>query len=196
MKDRVKEIITESIRLKEEALKKTDLLIEAAEMIALAFTYGRKIMIFGNGGSAADAQHMACEFVNRFIIERPPLPAVALTTDTSTLTAIGNDYSFNEVFSKQVKAIGQEGDVALGISTSGNSTNVVEGLRAARDRQIRTIAMTGGKGGMVKPVADLLLNIDSKMTPRVQEVHVLWIHVICDLVDYILFQRPGEESSS
>jgi len=196
LKDRIKEIIAESFRLKEAALSKTDSLIEAAEMIALAFTYGRKLMIFGNGGSAADAQHMAAEFVNRFVIERPPLPAVALTTDTSALTSISNDYSFNEIFSKQVKAIGQEGDVALGISTSGNSPNVVEGLRAARNRQIKTIAMTGGRGGMVKPVADLLLAVDSRTTPRIQEIHVLWIHIICDLVDYILFQRPGEGVST
>ena len=149
-------------------------------------------MICGNGGSAADAQHIAAEFVNRFIIERPPLPAIALTTDTSILTSVGNDYGNRRIFSKQIKALGKEGDVALAISTSGNSPNVLEALDATRDRQIKTILMTGAGGGKAAKLADLWLEVNSKITPRTQEIHILWGHLICELVDFILFQKPGE----
>lgn len=162
-------------------------------MIAEAFAGGKKVLLFGNGGSAADAQHVAAEFVNRFLIERPPLPAVALTTDTSILTSIANDYDFSEVFAKQIKAIGQPGDIAWGITTSGGSLNVLEGLRVARDKQMKTIVLTGGDGGEAADLADLLLAVESAPTPRIQEVHLMWEHIICDLVDYIFFQRPSEE---
>lgn len=184
--------LAESARLKEEACKKADLVVEAATMVAQAFSSGGRLLLFGNGGSAADAQHLAAEFVNRFVIERPPLPALALTTDTSILTSVGNDYSFHDVFAKQIKALGQGGDVAWGISTSGNSPNVLEALSAARARQMKTIVMTGSGGGAAKPLADVLLEVESVSTPRVQEVHITWGHVICELVDYILFQRPAE----
>jgi len=193
LKERVLNILTESIDVKRQARKKADLVVEAAEMIASAFTAGNKLLIFGNGGSAADAQHIAAEFVNRFIIERPPLPAVALTTDTSILTSIGNDYGFDDVFSKQIKAIGQAGDVAWGISTSGKSPNVLKAFQASQEKQIKTIAMTGAGGAEAKIVADLLLDVDSTATPRIQEMHITWGHIICELVDYILFQKPGEQ---
>jgi D-sedoheptulose 7-phosphate isomerase len=190
---RILEIFAEHIELVKEAEEKAPLIVSAAEMVARAFAEGRKLLVFGNGGSAADAQHIAAEFVNRFIIERPALPAIALTTDTSILTSVGNDYGNRMIFSKQIKALGQEGDVALAISTSGNSPNVLEALNAARDRQLKTILMTGAGGGKAVKLADLWLEVNSKITPRTQEIHILWGHLLCELVDFILFQKPGEE---
>jgi D-sedoheptulose 7-phosphate isomerase len=146
-------------------------------------------MLFGNGGSAADAQHIAAEFVNRFMIERPPLPAMALTTDTSILTSVGNDYTFDDVFSKQIKALGMEGDVAWGMSTSGDSINVVEALIVARERGLRTISMTGANTGKMAEVAQVLLRVDAENAARIQECHITMSHIICELVDYQLFQR-------
>jgi D-sedoheptulose 7-phosphate isomerase len=150
-------------------------------------------MIFGNGGSAADAQHIAAEFVNKFMIDRPPLPAIALTTDTSVLTSVGNDYTFDEVFSKQIKALGMEGDVAWGMSTSGNSVNVVEALAVARERGLRTIGMTGSSVGQMAEVAQVLLTVDAENTARMQECHITMAHIICELVDYQLFQRLSSQ---
>ncbi len=151
------------------------------------FTDAGKVLIFGNGGSAADAQHLAAEFVNRFLIDRPPLAAVALTTDTSVITSIGNDFSFDDIFAKQVIALGKEGDVALGISTSGNSTNVVLGIEAAVRQGMKTAVLTGEGGGRLADMADIVLAVPSRKTPVIQEVH-LWIeHLICQLVDEILF---------
>lgn len=194
MKEKVITILAESARLKIEAQTQADRIIAAAQTIAEAFSNSGRLLIFGNGGSAADAQHLAAEFVNRFLIERPPLPAVALTTDTSILTSVANDYSFNEVFAKQVKALGRPGDVALGLSTSGNSPNVIAGLAAARAMGLKTIAMTGAGGGQLQTAVDILLEVRSTDTPRIQEVHITLGHIICQLVDYILFQRPGEEA--
>jgi len=194
LKEKVITILAESARLKTEAQRQAERIIEAAKIIAEAFSTGGRLLLFGNGGSAADAQHLAAEFVNRFLIERPPLPAIALTTDTSILTSVANDYSFNEVFAKQVKALGRPGDVVLGLSTSGNSPNVVAGLGAAKALGLKTIAMTGAGGGQLQTVVDLLLEVRSTETPRIQEVHITLGHIICQLVDYILFQRPGEEA--
>ena len=193
MKERILEIFAEHIELVKEAEEKAPLIVNAAEMVAQTFAEGRKLLIFGNGGSAADAQHIAAEFVNRFLIERPALPAIALTTDTSILTSVGNDYGNRRIFSKQIGALGQKGDVALAISTSGNSPSVLEALDVARDRQLKTILMTGAGGGKAAKLADLWLEVNSKITPRTQEIHILWGHLICELVDFILFQRPGEE---
>lgn len=146
-----------------------------------------KILIFGNGGSAADAQHMAAEFVNRFLIDRRPLAAIALTTDTSILTSIGNDFSFDDIFVKQIQALGRPGDLALGISTSGNSPNVVGAIETAKTMDIRTVCLTGGSGGRLKEIAELVLNVPTPKTPHIQEVH-LWVeHLVCQLVDEILF---------
>lgn len=189
-------MLAESISLKAEAQKKAEKVVEAARVIANAFAGGNKVLLFGNGGSAADAQHMAGEFVNRLIIERPPLPAIALTTDSSVLTSIGNDYSYDDIFAKQIQALAQPGDIAWAFSTSGNSPNIVKGLEAARARQMSSIVMTGQGGGQAAPLADLLLSIDSVVAPRIQEVHITWGHIICDLVDYILFEKPGEELGS
>jgi D-sedoheptulose 7-phosphate isomerase len=186
----VKRSFQESIEAKQRCLEENvEALIKAATMIAEAFDGENKLMIFGNGGSAADAQHIASEFVNRFMIERPPLPALALTTDTSILTSVSNDVQFPDVFSTQVKALGVEGDVAWAISTSGTSANVVKALEVARERGLRTIAMTGPGGGKLAEIADILLAVDAKITPRIQECHITMGHIICELVDYQLFQR-------
>ena len=163
----------------------------AAEAIAEAFKAGRKLLLFGNGGSAADAQHIAAEFMNRFLIERPPLPAVALTTDTSVLTSIANDYSFDDIFSKQVKALGKKGDVALGITTSGSSPNVLKALRVAKRLGMITIALTG-EGGKAASLADIPLQIPSRSTPRIQEAHIAVGHILCDLTDTFLFKDVGK----
>src|SRR3989304_672498 len=168
-------------------------IVSVVDLIVEAFHEGNKVMLFGNGGSAADAQHIAAEFVNRFMIERPPLPALALSTDTSIITSIGNDYSFDQIFSKQVKAIGREGDVLLAISTSGESKNVITAVKVARDMGIKTIGLTGKGGGKMAKMVDILLNVDSDVTPRIQEVHITAGHIICDLIDHILFQGAGSE---
>ena len=155
-------------------------------MLTACLQSGNKILIFGNGGSAADAQHLAAEFVNRFQIERPPLAAIALTTDSSILTSIGNDYDFNEIFAKQVNALGNKGDVAWGISTSGNSPNVVKGINAARKKGLHTIAMTGS-GGELAACSELFLAVESHITARIQETHITIGHILCDLVDRNLY---------
>lgn len=192
MKEMVLAALAESARLKSDASHSAVQVVEAAQMIANTFSNGGRLYLFGNGGSAADAQHIAAEFVNRLLIERPPLPAVALTTDSSVLTSIANDYSYNEVFVKQIKAFGRQGDVAWGISTSGNSPNVIHALRAAKNMGMKTITMTGSGGGEARGMADILLEVDSKSCVRIQEVHITFGHIICELVDYILFQKPGE----
>jgi D-sedoheptulose 7-phosphate isomerase len=163
----------------------------AATAIAEAFKAGRKLLLFGNGGSAADAQHIAAEFMNRFLIERPPLPAIALTTDTSVLTSIANDYAFDEIYSKQVKALGKKGDIALGITTSGSSVNVLKALRVAKKLGMTTIALTG-EGGKAASLADIALQIPSRSTPRIQEAHIAVGHILCDLTDTILFKDVGK----
>lgn len=160
----------------------------AAQAIARALQNDGKLLLFGNGGSAADAQHLAAEFVNRFQIERPPLPALALTTDSSVVTSIANDYDFSEVFVKQIKALGRPGDVAMGISTSGRSPNVIKGLQAARKVGLFTIGLVGSDGtGMIEAV-DVAIVVPSSSTPHIQEVHITAGHLICHLVELILFQ--------
>jgi D-sedoheptulose 7-phosphate isomerase len=170
-----------------------DKMIELAEKIARSFTSDRKLLLCGNGGSAADSQHLAAEFVNRFEMERPPLPAIALTTDTSILTCVGNDYSFNDVFTKQIKAIGLEGDILLAISTSGNSQNIISAAETAKTMGIYVAGLAGRDGGRLKEISDLCLVVNSKVTARIQESHILAGHIICKLVDYILFQRDIPE---
>lgn len=186
----INEVLRDSIKAKEDFIRdNTPNIIFLAEKITQSFTSDRKLMLCGNGGSAADAQHIATEFVNRFLLERPPLPAIALTTDTSIITSVGNDYTFEEVFSKQVKAIGMEGDILLAISTSGNSANVLAAVEAAKNLGIFTAGLTGGDGGKLATLADLALVVKSDTTPRIQETHILVGHMICQLVDYLLFQQ-------
>ncbi len=186
----INEILRDSVKAKEDFIgENIPNIIFFAEKITQSFTSDRKLMLCGNGGSAADAQHIAAEFVNRFLLERPPLPAIALTTDTSIITSVGNDYTFDEVFSKQVKAIGMEGDVLLAISTSGSSANVLSAVEAAKNQGIFTAGLTGGDGGKLAILADLALVVKSDSTPRIQETHILVGHIICQLVDYLLFQQ-------
>jgi D-sedoheptulose 7-phosphate isomerase len=170
----------------------TGVILEAAQAIAHAFKTGRKVLLFGNGGSAADAQHIAAEFMNRFQIERPPLPAIALTTDTSILTSIANDYAFDEVFGKQVKALGRKGDIAIGISTSGNSANVIKALRVAKKMGMVTVALTA-EGGKIASSADIALAVPSRSTPRIQEAHIVIGHILCDLTDTLLFRQVSRK---
>jgi len=164
---------------------------EAARVLAVRLAKGGKILLCGNGGSAADAQHIAAEFVNRFLMERPPLPALALTTDTSALTAIGNDYGFEKVFAKQVQALGVAGDALVAISTSGTSANVIEALKTARDKGLVTIGLTGQAGDMAQ-LCDYLFCVPSAATPLIQEVHIALGHILCRLVDYYLFEAVAE----
>lgn len=160
---------------------------EMAQLLAETFRNGGKLLVMGNGGSAADAQHFAAEMVGRFKLERAALPAVALSTDTSCLTAIGNDYGFDLVFRRQVEALATAGDAVVGISTSGNSPNVLAALELARERGCRTFGLLGKDGGTIKAVCDLALIVPSSDTPRIQEGHIAVIHIVCDLVERALF---------
>lgn len=166
-----------------------DLVVDAGRTIAICLAKGGKILLCGNGGSAADAQHLAAEFVNRFVLNRPPLAAIALTTDTSALTAIGNDFGFEQIFSKQVEALGCPGDILLGISTSGSSPNVILALEAARERGLTTIGLSGRDGGRMARLCDILLNVPESTTFLVQEVHIAAGHLLCGLTDYFLFEN-------
>jgi D-sedoheptulose 7-phosphate isomerase len=164
--------------------------VEMARIIANALRKGRKVVFFGNGGSAADAQHIVAELVGQFKTLRPPLDAIALTTNTSILTAIGNDFSFDEIFSRQVRANLSEGDVAVGISTSGRSKNVILGVQEARRLGAKTIALAGGDGGQLAPLCDLKVIVPSSDTQRIQECHIMIGHIVCELVDEALGSGP------
>jgi D-sedoheptulose 7-phosphate isomerase len=190
MENFVREIFDEMKEVQNRFMSEnTPLLITIAKEVADCFINGGKLWIFGNGGSAADAQHIAAEFINRFKMERPPLPAVALTTDTSVLTSIGNDYEYNDVFEKQVNALANENDIVWGISTSGNSENVLRALRFASKNNIKTIGFTGKEGGKMNGLCDLILIAPSNTTARIQEVHIESAHIICELVDEIMFGK-------
>jgi len=169
----------------------TPLIAEMAVFLTDTFRSGGKLMVMGNGGSAADSQHFAAEIVSRFRMERPGLPAIALSTDTSILTAIGNDYGFDFVFRRQVEALATPGDIVVGISTSGNSTNVKLALELAHENGCRTIALLGRDGGSIKGVCDLALVVPSDDTPRIQEGHIAIIHIVCDLVEKAMFGEEG-----
>jgi phosphoheptose isomerase len=176
--------LAETIALHEQ-VRQGDLsaVTQAASMIIEALRQDRRVLTFGNGGSAADAQHVASELVGRFLRERQGLAAMALTTDASILTSVANDYSFDRVFARQIEALAGPGDVALGISTSGKSPNVIAAFEAARARGLRTVGVTGGDGGPIGRLVDVHVNVPSSSTPRVQEVHRTLLHVICDLVE-------------
>jgi D-sedoheptulose 7-phosphate isomerase len=184
----IENLVAESLRVKSEFFRQNaSLVAQTAESMAKAMKNGGKLLLFGNGGSAADAQHIATEFVGRFIPDRLPLPALSLVTDTSALTAISNDYGFNTVFARQVQALGKAGDIALGISTSGNSPNVLEAMETARRKGMLTIGFTGQDGGKMKGHADVLFCVPSRVVPRIQETHITLGHVLCELIDRELF---------
>ncbi|MFH1913957.1 MAG: D-sedoheptulose 7-phosphate isomerase [Pseudomonadota bacterium] len=171
---------------------KAELVVDIARAMAVCLANGGKVMFCGNGGSAADSQHLAAEFTNRFRLERPPLPGLALTTDTSALTAIANDYSFDEVFSKQLQALGRPGDMLVGLSTSGTSTNVVRAMREARRNGITTVGLSGQSGGEMTAVSDFLVTVPSSDTAVIQEIHIAAGHMFCHLVDHFLFEAVAE----
>ena len=186
MVQKIKKIIAESISVKEEVLK-NDRIIETVQKIVnevvAALKKGNRIYFCGNGGSAADAQHLAAEFSGRFYTDRDALPAEALHCNTSYLTAVANDYSYDVVYARLVKGIGQKGDVLVGLSTSGNSSNIVKAFEVAKEKGILTIGFTGEGGGKMKSLSDFLLDIPSKNTPRIQESHIMLGHIICQLVE-------------
>ncbi|MCK9205223.1 MAG: D-sedoheptulose 7-phosphate isomerase [Bacteroidales bacterium] len=191
---RIVEAINQSIEVKQKILSDVRLLEEirnVARICTEAFCNGNKVLFCGNGGSAADAQHLAAEFSGRFYYDRPPLPSEALHVNTSYLTAVANDYSFDEVYSRLLRGIGQEGDVLIGISTSGNSKNIIRALQKANEMGIITIGMTGMTGGAMRNQCDYLLNVPSKDTPRIQESHIMIGHIICELVESTLFPKEG-----
>lgn len=180
----IRAMLRDAARLHERvAGESVDAVMAVADALLTAFARGAKVLIFGNGGSAADAQHFACELVGRFLRERLALPAIALTADTATITAIANDYGFDRIFVRQLEALGRPGDVAVGISTSGSSKNVLAGLQYAKSRGMITVAFTGGNGGPIAAAADLHVNVPHDLTPRVQEVHRTLIHAVCDAVE-------------
>lgn len=180
-----------SIEIKKAAAEKLpESIFAAGELMAERINKGNKILSCGNGGSACDAQHFASEMVNRFQIERDNLAAIALTTDTATITSIANDYSFEEIFAKQIKAIGHDGDILLAITTTGASKNVIKAVQVAHEKKMRVIALTGGDGGMVSTIIndkDIEIRVPAEVTARVQEVHILIIHCLCDVIEQRLF---------
>jgi D-sedoheptulose 7-phosphate isomerase len=190
LSERIESIFRDSIRTKEEFLNRSLPQIEEATGILVeSFRHGGKLLIFGNGGSSSDAAHIAGELVSRFYLNRKGLPAIALGTGMPTLTSIGNDYGYEHIFAREIEAYGRPGDVAIGISTSGNSKNVLLALEKARETGIRTIGFGGGTGGKMKDLVDLAFIVPSPLTPRIQETHITLGHVLCELVEEILF-RP------
>ena len=188
----IKQHIQESVHTKEKILTNCDLLKkieDAALMIIEAYKKGNKTMLAGNGGSAADAQHIAGEFVSKFYFDRPGIPSIALTTDTSILTAIGNDYGFERLFARQIEAQGMAGDVFIGISTSGNSKNVIAALLACQEKGIKTVGFTGEKACAMDTLCDIVIKVPSSSTPRIQESHILIGHILCALVEEELFGK-------
>jgi D-sedoheptulose 7-phosphate isomerase len=194
--ERVRNHFNDSIQTKILALDNlAEHIVAAGKLMSQCLLDNHKILSCGNGGSAADAQHFSAELLNRFETERPGLPAIALTTDTSAITSIANDYSYNEIFSKQVKALGQPGDILLAISTSGNSRNVVEAIHTAHDRKLFVIALTGREGGEIATLLqpkDTEIRVPSQTTSRIQETHLLILHCLCDLIDHQLFGSVDE----
>jgi D-sedoheptulose 7-phosphate isomerase len=184
LSQRIATEIETSIQVKRRVItEQTSVLDEIAQLLIETLRGGKKVLIFGNGGSAADSQHIAAELVSRFRRERGALPAIALTTDTSILTSIANDYSFENVFSRQIEALGQKGDVALGISTSGNSPNVLRGITTAKEKRLMTIGFTGEDGGKLKDCVDLCFRVPSQSTARIQEAHITVAHALCEIIE-------------
>lgn len=191
MRGKILKIFEESLEVKERFVKENiETITEVSKVIAKAFNEGKKLLLFGNGGSATDASHIAAEFVNRFKKDRPGLPAIALNTDIAVITSIANDYDYTEVFSRQLKSLAQEGDIVIAISTSGNSSNVIKAMDVAKEKRLRTIAFTGAKGERFASKADYAFIVPSENTPRIQETHITLGHVLCQIVEEILFETP------
>jgi D-sedoheptulose 7-phosphate isomerase len=186
----VETVLREAAGLHERTARDAAAVVAVAEVMTAVFDRGGQALIFGNGGSAADAQHFACELVGRFLRERRALAAVALTTDSSIVTAIANDYGFDRVFVRQIEALGGKGDVAIGFSTSGSSRNVLAGLEYARSAGLKTIAFTGASSGAMAAVADVVVQVPHDSTPRIQEVHRTLIHAVCELIESDLIANP------
>ena len=189
---RITEAINESIETKKRIVEDHDLIHVIETVVSIcteAFRHGNKVLFCGNGGSAADAQHLAAEFSGRFYYDRPPLPSEALHVNTSYLTAVANDYSFEEVYSRILKGSGKKGDILIAISTSGNSANIIKALQTAKESGITTVGMTGETGGKMKELCDHLINVPSSDTPRIQESHIMIGHIICELVEATLFPK-------
>ena len=190
MRDQIRDILLESIHVKEELLRTAiGQIVEVTELTIECLKKGGKVILFGNGGSASDSQHIAAELVGRFKRDRAGLPAIALTTNTSILTAVANDYGYDVVFAKQVEALAQKNDLIIGISTSGKAKNVACGIRQAKKMGLKTIALTGGDGGDLAKLADLSVLVPSSVTARIQEAHITIGHAICDIVEQTLFQE-------
>ena len=190
MLERIKKEFIESVSVKEKCISELPLLIESSvRLITEAFKAGNKLLIFGNGGSAADSQHIAGEFIGRFKKERRSLPAIALTTDTSIITSLANDYDYEIVFARQIEGLGKKGDVAFGLSTSGNSKNVLKGLKKAKEMGLKTIGLLGCGGGTIAEVCDISIVVPSSSTPRVQESQMTVYHIICGLVEEEMFKK-------
>ncbi|GET29895.1 SIS domain-containing protein [Prolixibacter sp. SD074] len=190
----IRKRITEALEVKQRILKNDQLLAKielAAALITRTYREGGKVLFCGNGGSAADAQHLAAELSGRFYLDREPLDAEACHVNTSFLTAVANDYDFASSYARYVKASGRKGDVLVGISTSGNSENIVKAMETAQSKSMHTIAMTGENGGKLKALANILLNVPSTDTPRIQEAHILMGHIFCEIVENNLFGQPG-----
>jgi D-sedoheptulose 7-phosphate isomerase len=188
---RIEGIFNESIEVKLDFLKNNkEKLLDLTQVFIQTFQAGHKVLAFGNGGSSCDAQHFVGEFVTRFMKDRRPLPAVALTADSSILTSCANDYSYEDVFSRQLEALGQKGDIAFGISTSGNSENVIRAIKAAKKKGLIAVGLTGKNGGNLGPLVDYHINVGIGKTPRIQETHIVVIHLLCEMVDNALFDHP------
>ena len=190
MKKYIKDQIKKSYETKQAIYENEDLLDkieEVAQKCIDLYRTDKKTMLAGNGGSAADAQHIAAELVGRYGFDRPSIPSLALTTDTSNLTAIGNDYGYDQVFSRQLEGMGQEGDIFIGISTSGNSVNIIKAFESAKKKNIMTVALTGRDGGEMAKMADIALIVPSNATPRIQESHILIGHIVCDIIEKEIF---------
>ncbi|MCM8800806.1 MAG: D-sedoheptulose 7-phosphate isomerase [Candidatus Omnitrophica bacterium] len=188
MRDKIKDLLLQSIQVKEEVLRNAvTQIVEIAEAMIDCLRKGGKVILFGNGGSASDSQHIAAELVGRFQKERHPLPAIALTGNTSILTSLANDYGYETVFAKQIEALGNKNDLAIGISTSGKAKNVVLGIKQAKKMGIKTIALTGGDGGEIAKLADISFIVPSSVTARIQETHITIGHILCDIVEENLF---------
>ncbi len=193
IKERLLKTVEESAELKRRFFSQyAEQIYEVARLIAETFDEGKKLFLFGNGGSATDASHIAAEFVNRFKRERPGLPAIALTTDMAIITSVANDYNYGEVFARQLKALASEGDIVIGISTSGGSTNVLRAMDVAKRKGLVRVAFTGAKGEKLAQKAEFAFLVPSEQTPRIQEVHIMLGHILCELVEEILFELPSK----